>query len=56
VEETVMDLDTLTALLLDPCLTVEEAEQEAAARVVPEEAGGTLWDSPLVPRTSGPGG
>jgi hypothetical protein len=25
------DLDTLTALLLDPCLTTDEAEREAAA-------------------------
>lgn len=25
------DLDTLTALLLDPCLTTEEAQREAAA-------------------------
>lgn len=30
-----MDLDVLTALLLDPCLTVTEAEREALASPAP---------------------
>jgi hypothetical protein len=40
---TVTDLDALAALLLDPYLTVEEAEQDAVARSGPEEADNTLW-------------